>query len=235
MIKIAVCEDEQADFARLNGILERYEREHPAVFEIVRFADGMDFAETYKPRWDIIFFDIDMPLLDGMSAAKRIRALDHEVPIIFVTNLKQYAIEGYSVSAVSYILKPATYPQVETLLNKLLRRLSQGQADFVCLTTKTESFRFPARSIAYVEVAGNHKLGYHIADGGQVIEVAGSLVKAQDELPKGRFSAVNSGVLVNLDYVRAIKRDTVLVEDREFTLSRTRKKEFLAAFVTWKN
>ena len=69
----------------------------------------MDILENYRPVYDIVFLDVEMKHLDGMETARRIRALDADVVLIFITNMAQYAIKGYAVGALDYVLKPVPY------------------------------------------------------------------------------------------------------------------------------
>ena len=98
MLQIAIVEDE-ADLAQqTKDNVVRYLNEHGLEGNIAVFNDGMDIAENYKPIWDILLLDIEMPLLDGMSAAQKIRELDATVVMIFITRMAKYAIKGYEVA-----------------------------------------------------------------------------------------------------------------------------------------
>ena len=95
MLSIAVVDDEKVFSDRLCRFIEQYGRETGAETAVTCFQDGMDITEDFKSKWDIIFLDIQMKHLDGLAAAKRIRACDSDVIIIFVTTMAQYAINGY--------------------------------------------------------------------------------------------------------------------------------------------
>lgn len=98
MLQIAIVEDE-ADLAQqTKDNVVRYLNEHGLEGNIAVFNDGMDIAENYKPIWDILLLDIEMPLLNGMSAAQKIREQDATVVMIFITRMAKYAIKGYFMS-----------------------------------------------------------------------------------------------------------------------------------------
>lgn len=109
MIRIAIVEDEEAYAAQLTEFLHKYEEEENAVFEITRFRDGDEITEKYRASFDIILMDVQMQFMDGISAAEEIRKTDSEVVIIFITNMRQYALRGYAVDAMDYVLKPISY------------------------------------------------------------------------------------------------------------------------------
>ena len=105
MTRIAIVEDEAAVREQLAGYVQRYTRQYGTPFEVTEFADGMEILENYRPQFDIIFLDVEMKHLDGMETARRIRERDGGVLIVFITNMAQYAIKGYAVQALDYILK----------------------------------------------------------------------------------------------------------------------------------
>lgn len=81
----------------------------------------MKFYSNYEASFDIIFTDIEMPYMNGLDAAKKIREFDKKVQIIFVSKAAQYAVRGYEVDAVGYALKPVSFFTVSELLNKAIR------------------------------------------------------------------------------------------------------------------
>ncbi|MFR3923535.1 MAG: LytR/AlgR family response regulator transcription factor [Dysosmobacter welbionis] len=99
MLKIAVVEDQTEVRESLCQFIRQYAGEQGLQAEVEPFADGAVIAEEYQPGYDIIFLDVEMPRLGGFGAAERIRAVDPDVVLVFVTNMAQYAIKGYEVDA----------------------------------------------------------------------------------------------------------------------------------------
>lgn len=91
MTRIAIVEDEAAVREQLAGYVQRYTRQYGTQFEVTMFTDGVEILEDYRPVYDIIFLDVEMQHLDGMETARRIRELDSDVLLIFITNMAQYA------------------------------------------------------------------------------------------------------------------------------------------------
>ena len=109
MLRVAIAEDNPKDRERLQSFLKQYETEKNTQIEIAEYTDGSKLLEQYRPCYDVIFLDVEMPEMDGMKAAEKIREMDEEVILIFITNMAKYAIRGYQVQALDYVLKPVKY------------------------------------------------------------------------------------------------------------------------------
>ena len=99
MLHIAMVEDEERYINQMQDFIRRYGEESGEEIQFTIFRDGTEILRQYRPIFDIIFLDIEMPGLDGMSTAEQIRKFDSDVVLVFVTNMAQYAIRGYSGGA----------------------------------------------------------------------------------------------------------------------------------------
>ena len=136
MAKIAVVEDNTAVREELCGFIAKYAQESGRKLDVTPFADGSQIVEPYRPGFDIIFLDIEMPRLGGMPTAERIRQLDPEVVLIFVTNMAQYAIRGYEVDALDFVLKPVSYYQFSPMFVNESRYRGENYRDIPLLTDR---------------------------------------------------------------------------------------------------
>ena len=223
MWRVAIAEDDQVCLQTVRACLDRFTEETGTEFSVTAFANGMDLTENYRLVYDILILDIEMPLLDGMSAAEHIREKDPDVLLLFVTNLAQYAIRGYGVDALDYMLKPVTYPAMAMKLRKACRILESRVARFAIIRYQDELIKLPSSSILYVEVL-DHQLVYHTLDGDYM--EFNSLRNAQSALGEG-FSRCNQCYLVNLRHVTGIRGDCVIVGEQSLKISRNRKKQFV--------
>lgn len=228
MIRIAVVEDDASYAAKMAEYLERYQAEQSLKFQLTFFTDGMDIVKNYRHNWDIIFLDIEMPLLDGMSAAKHIRKFDNVVQIIFITNMAQYALQGYEVNALDYVLKPLSYYSFALKMQKALRLL-QPQAEKSLILTRDGSLeRVMAAEIFYIEVY-NHQLRYFTKLGEFSATGSKSLKELESELRDAHFVRCNSCYLVNLQHIKSVREGYAYVNDTPLKISRNRNKEFMQA------
>lgn len=225
MISIAIVEDNRSEAKLLNEYIERYGKENGIAFEVNVFADAVLFLTNYRPRYDIVFMDIEMPDMDGMQASVRLREVDASVTLIFVTNMAQYAVKGYEVDALDFIVKPVSYSIFSPKMAKAIRNTSDKRGKtMISVNTEKGMTMLPANELCYVEVM-RHRLIYH-TDVGEIVS-GGSLKEAEEKLADMPFSKCNSCYLVNLRFVRAVEGDTVTVGKDKLQISRRRKKQFL--------
>lgn len=164
MYHIAVVEDDKMYAAQLKEYLKQYEKEKKQKISVTMFSDGEDIVTDYSADFDIILMDIEMKFLDGMSAAERIREKDSEVIIIFITNMPQYAIQGYRVDALDYVLKPLSYFAFSQRIDRALSRIRKNDVRFVVIPLKGGRRKVDVSLLCYVEVR-DHDLIYHTVDG----------------------------------------------------------------------
>lgn len=124
MIRIAIVEDEEQYVQQLTEYLQEYQKSSNEEIDITVYRDGDEITSKYKSQFDIILMDIQMKFVNGMTAAEEIRSVDSSVVIIFITNMTQYAIQGYKVGAMDYILKPISYFAFKERLNQAIDRKS---------------------------------------------------------------------------------------------------------------
>lgn len=120
MKNIAIVEDQDAAAEKLQEYIERYAGQCGQQFSTTRFSNGEDFLRDYRSIYAVVFLDIQMPRKNGMDAAVELRRHDKNVSIIFITNLVQYALRGYKVDAVSFLVKPVSYYDFSLKFKKAL-------------------------------------------------------------------------------------------------------------------
>jgi DNA-binding LytR/AlgR family response regulator len=154
MRRIAIVDDQESAVVSLETCLEKYGQEHGEVFQVQVFSDGFSFLDSYQPEYDIVFMDIDMPGMNGLKAAHRLREKDELTELIFVTNLAHYAINGYEVRALDFVVKPVQYKKFSYKLERALRMLPQKDRAVIMLKTDRGMIAVEQNDIIYVEVRG---------------------------------------------------------------------------------
>lgn len=230
MISVAIVEDEAAYAEQLREFLVRYSQESGHEFEISIFSDGDEIVEGYKAQYDLILLDVEMKFMDGMTAAEEIRRVDPEVVIIFITNMAQYAIRGYSVGALDYVLKPVPYFAFSQQLLKAVSRLEKRAKRYLTVPVEGGLRRLDTASIYYLESEG-HRVHFYTDEGD--FSAPGALKTFEEKLADCPFARCNSGYLVNLAQVRELRQSTVQVGPCELQVSRPKRKAFLAALTDY--
>ncbi len=233
MIKIGILEDEAGPMRQIKDCLMRYQKEHPDFqYALECYDRALMLLEQYQPDFDLLFLDIQVPDMLGMEAAHRIREMDEHVMIVFVTNLTQYAIEGYSVNAFDYVLKPLVYGSFAAKMDRALRIISYNKpGKTLVLRTREGIQRITSDTVMYIEIS-NHDLLFHL--GKETLRQWGSLSKLEKELEGEHFFRCNSCYLVNLKYVRTVRDGQVQVGQDWLTISKPRRHAFLNALAQYK-
>ncbi len=229
MLKIAVVENEADQAEELKRYISQYALENAEPCDCSVFLNGVDFLTDYPNDYDAVFLDIDMPLMDGMTIAERLRAgIDQLVSIIFVTNLAQFALKGYKVNALDFLVKPVGYYEMSTELKKISNIKKDRMKELAWFMVNNTMQRVPYSDILYIEVI-SHYLYIHTKTG--VISFRGALKDIVSTLDMTNFSRCHNSFIVNLQYVVKVDANALTVElegvDRTILISRSRRKAFL--------
>ena len=230
MIRIAMVEDEAAVREQLQGYIQRYTRQYGTEFAVTEFSDGVEILDAYRPVYDIVLLDVEMKHLDGMETARRIRELDRDVVLLFITNMAQYAIKGYAVGALDYVLKPVPYIAFSQQLQKAEEKLRRRARHYLAVPVEGGLRRLDTAQIYYMESEG-HRVHFYTEDG--EFTAPGALKTFEEKLAACPFARCNSGYLVNLAQVRGVQQGVVEVGPYELQVSRPKRKSFLAALADY--
>ncbi len=229
-MRIAIAEDENAYAEKLREYLRQYAQDYGQALETACYSDGVSFLDSLRGQFDLILLDISMPLMDGMETARRIRTTDPDVVILFVTNLAQYAIRGYEVDAMDYILKPISYFAFSQRLNRAVSRVKSHTRNYLVLSARGSTQKLNVDSIYYVESQA-HNLIFHTETGEYTI--VGTMKEIEEKLLRFHFFRCNKGDLVALRHVDSVQGGCAVVHGDALLISRARKNEFMEALTNY--
>ena len=230
MYKVAIVEDNQECQKQLQSMLEQYGKENGCAFSAECFGSGVDFISDYTPSYDLVFMDIDMPRLNGMATAKMMRKLDDTVTLVFVTNLAKYAISGYDVGAVAFIVKPLNFATFSLKMRRILKHVKEGEEPYLTVSTKKETSKVLLADILYITVLGRYVL-LHTKTGN--VEMHTSMKALEKELESQGFVRGDNSSMVNLKYVTAVNDKGAVIDGEVIPCSRNRKKALMDAFTCY--
>ena len=230
MYRIAVLDDEVEEQDNMTQLLRCYAASHSVSFEIAAYEDGADFLEDFRDQYDIIFCDIRMKFTDGMTAARQIREKNSRAVVVFTTNLADYAVQGYEVDALGYLLKPISRELLERNLDRALARLRTENTSYLVIEVSGKVTRVPVDDIRYIECVRHYQ---YIHTSKETHRVITPLTELESQLDPNAFLRCNSGCLVHLKYVETAGRKTVTVDGEVLTISRGKEKDFMAGLTRY--
>jgi len=229
-LRVAVIDDEVIITEQLKSMLERYKLEQNVSINIDCFNDPTIFISSYQKQYDLILLDIEMPQMNGMDVSRKLRELDEEVSLFFITNMIQYAIKGYEVNANDFIVKPVVYDDFVLKLNRIVKKVGLKNSETIGIKANGSIRYLLIQSIIYVELLYNHKLLYHTLEGD--FEVRGTIKNIEPKFLTAHFLKCNNYCLINPKFVLGVKDSMIKLSGingsiNQVSISRSRKKEFL--------
>lgn len=228
VISVAVVEDDDATAEVLCKYVEEAFRSRDRRANVERFANGSTFLDRRRQCYfDIVFMDIELPDIDGMRVSEEIRKEDKHMVIVFVTNMAQFAVKGYKVDALDFIIKPVNKNNISIVLGRALERIERREGLKITVKIPNGSIVcMRACDIKYIEVV-NHKLIYHTIN--EEIVTYGQIKNVIGQLEKNGFIQINRFYVVNLEYVHTIDGCTINVDGTPIQMSQRKRREVLAA------
>lgn len=230
MIRVAIVDDEPEVLKQLEEYIREYSNTTGQIFEIALFSDGDEIMKDYGSNYDIIFLDIQMNCMDGMTTAEQIRAMDDEVILIFITNMAHYAIRGYSVDAMDFVLKPVPYFAFSQELQKAVNRLKKREKVYIPVPIDGGILRLDVTEIYYIESFGHRLLIHTKKDKHYLTDTMKNL---EQKLTKHSFFRCNHCYLVNLAHVESVNHYTINAGCYKLQVSRPKRKAFMEALTDY--
>ena len=238
MFKIAICDDEEIFRKNIYKIIMNYMVKNGLLYEIDEFESGNEFINLgiNMRKYDIVFLDINMDEIDGIETAQEIRKVSNDIFIVFVTAFINYAVEGYSVNAIRYILK--NNENFAELIFECIDAISKK----INHSVKKKEFKFSEgvknislELLLYIE-SKLHKLNFHIMeDKLNTYSLYGKLDEVENELEDKAFLRIHKSYLVNMKHIVGINRyEAMLNNGIRLKISKDRYKSVKEKFVSYK-
>ena len=231
-MKIVLCDDEPYVLSVIDEYFQRYKDKHGGEYTLIKFVDGTSLLQYLEKghNVDIFFLDIQMPGINGMEVAHKIRARDSNVKIFFLTSILKYALEGYRVNAERYLTKPLNFSRFEKEVLRITKIMELENRRFFIEKTDQGIFKIKLSDIIYIETVGRNTL-IHTIDR-EIMSYHN--MKEHEEILDKSFFRCHRGFIVNLAYVKeTIDSDIVINSNITIPLSKYRKKQFKEALLDY--
>lgn len=232
-MKVAICDDESGFLDELELKLRKYSNEKSINIQIERFDSGNKFLNVYTEHkdFDIIFLDIQMPGINGIELAKILRKNNDKVSIVFTTSLIQYALDGYRVCAMRYLMKPLAYSKLKRELDEIVLAVAEASANFIVIKNDNGVYKIFFEDILFIETSGRNTM-VHLKSNEEILSY--KTLKYYEQQLDYRFFRCHSGYLVNMEQISKVEKFNIeLLNQAVIPLSKNRKRDFsqkLAAF-----
>lgn len=237
LLEVAVCDDEKIFRDREKALITDYLSRMGCEVNMDEYTSGEALLErgTQVAKYDIVFLDVNMDKLDGIETARRIRKFSKQNYIVFVTAFVQYAVSGYEVDAIRFILKDDQFElRLQECLDAILQRMI-GRRDKQMFAFVEKTFELPYAHLMYVE-SRLHKLLFHVRGEEQgVYTMYDRLDTIDDMLREADFCRTHQSYLVNLQYVQNMERYNVhLTDGSSLGISKARYNEAMERWICYK-
>lgn len=230
VLNIVSVEDDPSEFKQIKQGLTKYMSEQKRLFVLKNFADGNDLLKKYERNIDLILMDIELKNSNGMETAEKVRAIDKNVIIIFVTKMAQFAVSGYQVQALDFLVKPYTYANFALRIDRALRAIDEKRTSLV-MKSKEGIQVVKIKDIMYIDVYG-HSLGFHTIRG--TLYIWGALSEYEAKLGPRGFLRCDNSALVNASHIKSIDGMKITLDDGQtLSISHPRKKAFMESLASW--
>ena len=210
-------------------LLESYVKKTPFLELAGKYSSAVQaMKELADQQTDVIFLDIQMPELNGLEFS---RMLSPETRIIFTTAFDQYAIDGYKVNALDYLLKPISYPDFLQAANKalhqheLMHRSPQDEIDSIFVKSEYKLVQIKLKNILYVEGLKDYIKIYEEDNPKPVLSLM-SMKAMEDLLPSSQFMRIHRSYIVRKDKIRIIDRGRIVFGKTYIPISDSYKQAF---------
>ena len=217
-MRIAICDDQIGCRTQAVTAIRECIRSEGVLVDA--FKDGRSFLLAFKKNpYDLIFLDIEMPEMDGITVARRIRELNAEIPIVFLTSHIEFALEGYEVNALRYLTKPIQISKLREVLNYVSAQMRQQKA--LWIKTELGDVKILLNDILFMEAQNQNILIYTTKE---AYCVRYNLSDYEQELSEDGFFRIHRGYLVSLSHIKSVGKGEVTLSNTT-TLPVSRSKE----------
>ena len=205
-MRIAVCDDEEKFQFQIRDMIDKIYNSMDVIVDI--FSDGRKLLERFDAMpYDVLFLDIEMPAMDGITLAKKLRERSENVFLVFLTGHVEYALEGYEVNALRYLTKPVKEDKLREVLKYVMDKNSSKRQ--LMVKSDGEELRLSIPDILYFEAQNQYVMIYTLKE---EYLVRANMADFETQLKNDGFFRVHRSYLISLSKVKKIVKSDVVME-----------------------
>lgn len=223
---LAICDDEADILSVVSGAIENTFKKYEIEASTEIFKRAKDLEHRMKEQiFDLIFLDIDMPGMDGITFAKKLRGVNSRTEIIFISNREDKVFDALRVNPAGFIRKRRFLEDVAAVIDQWMKNRSEKNRSVLLVETAEGSLSIPMDTILYIEGSGRYQKIY--SSGNELpVTISSSMKKLEERLTASGFLRIHKGYLVNYLFIKRLKdSDAVLTNGEEIPMSRLRVQE----------
>ena len=228
MLHIAICDDEERDLIKLEKLIADYAVKNNVLYKIYSFSDGMALLAE-KKKFDLVFLDIEMPGINGIETAQKIREQDMNVPIVYITSYSKYWRSAYKVHAFDFISKPYDSKDIQEVFKDFFSKIKESDAKVIPVTTENGVVYQNIDEICYLLIKQRKTIQVGTLYSEYVaLEFLSDL---KDKIDSDQFFLTHRSCLVNLKHVNNLSKDDgIIMKDGTWLpLAQRKQMDFLYA------
>lgn len=235
-MNLIICDDDEFYLKSIEAKINAWAdgAGHRSDIMTYHFTSGEDMLDAWRHGLtaDAFFLDIEIPReMNGLAVAREIHRTNEYIPIVFITNYGEYALEGYRVNALRYLHKPITPEAIGECMDCIWRRWSLQGQNCVLLNTSSQQLCLPSDSILYLEMKGHYCRLATTSNVASHYDFKLSLSQLREQLPPKLFAQCHRSCIVNLLYVRRIEKSSITMSDNTvLPIGRSYQRDFMEHF-----
>lgn len=225
-INLAICDDDASVLSIVSGAVCSAFGKHGIDAEVDVFRRTRDLEIRMKERdYDLIFLDIDMPGMDGITFAKRLRASNCRTDIIFISGREDKVFEALRTNPGGFVRKRKFLEDVPEIVDLWLKNRPREEVMKLVIQSKEATYTFTLDTLLYIESCGKVQQ-IHVTNRKEPVTIRRSMQDLEDSLARSGFLRIHKGYLVNYKFIRRLEEDeAILTNDERIPLSRRRVQE----------
>lgn len=228
LINVVLLEDEIEEQKRTVEILKRFSLDNNSQINVDVFTKSSEILAVDFTKYNLALLDIilENDTINGMDVAKIIREKNKDIAIVFITKTVLYAIQGYAVNALDYVVKPVTYEDISLKLKKYISFLTKNTDPILSFKCTDRTLTIKESEIYFFSIY-SHYIDIHTKNG--IFKTRGRISDVE-KLVSPSFSRISRNCIINLNYITEIKKDDILLNGELLKITENYKDSFMKSF-----